>query len=113
MKADYLVLGDGSSVRVEWNMNALAMVTSLTGKGMADLLGKTTDMALLRTIAWCCAVEGEFIEGREYKLSEIEFGRLMNMRSIAQFSVIFTEQIVRDPQKKSELKEKKPKVIIR
>lgn len=99
-KKDYLTLDNGQKIRVQLNMNALGSFTTLTGKELFDLTGKT-DMNLLRTIAWCAACEGEACDGREFKLSEIEFGRLVNFAGILEFSKILTKQISSSEQKKS------------
>jgi hypothetical protein len=113
MKADYLTLADGRKVRICFDMNALGMFTALTGKEMPDLVAPITDFNLLRTVAWCSAIEGENAEGRELGLSEVEFGRVMNMISINQFSQILTVQITGGAEKKSPRKGKDPEIILR
>ena len=99
-KKDYLILTDEQKIRVQVNMNSLGMFTTLTGKELFDLAGKT-DMNLLRTMAWCAASEGEMCDGREFKLTEIEFGRLVDFAGIVQFSKLLTNQISNSEQKKS------------
>ena len=99
MKPQYLELTNGRSVRILWNMNALANFTVLTGKEMTDLV--KPDVNTLRTVAWCSAVEGEEAEGRQLGLTEVEFGRLIGMAGIVKFSEILTEQASGVAQKKS------------
>jgi hypothetical protein len=101
MKADYITLEDGKSVRILWNMNALGEFTKITGMEMSDLAEGKADVNSLRTIAWCSAVEGELADGKELGLSEIEFGRKMTMECIVKFSAILTEQSGNSGQKKS------------
>ncbi len=111
MKAEYINLSDGRRVRIEWNMNALAEFTALTGREITDLTGGTADIKLLRAIAWCGAKEGEAADGKDLGLDETGFGRLMNMKSIVEFSEILTRQI--GGQKKSPYQEKKPLIFFR
>jgi len=95
MKPEYITLSDGRRVRIEWNMNALGEFTSLTGKEMADMLNMKegrADIKTLRIIAWCAAMEGEAADGKSLGLNEIEFGRLMTMHSIVEFSGILAKQ---------------------
>lgn len=112
MKPDYLILTDGRKVRVEWNMNALCEFTSHTGTEMNELAGGKADIKKLRIIAWCSAVEGEAAEGRELGLSEIEFGRLMGMQSVIEFSKILAAQ-TSGAEKKNHPPLKFPKILFR
>jgi hypothetical protein len=112
MRADYITLTDGRRVRIEWNMNALGEFTVRTGKEMSDLAGFKADIKTLRVIAWCSAVEGEACDGKELGLSEIEFGRIMNMQSIIEFSEIFRRQN-EGIQKKNDYQEKSPRTFFR
>jgi hypothetical protein len=73
-------------------MNSLIKIMELTGIEMSDLATNKAGISQLRTIAWCCAIEGEAMEGKEFELSEIEFGRLLDMQSFVQFSKILVEQ---------------------
>jgi hypothetical protein len=104
-KPDYLTLKDGSKVRIELNMNAIGNFTSLTGKELWDLSGKP-DINLLRTIAWCAVCEGEACDGREFTLTEIEFGRQVDFQGITSFSKILAKQISTSEQKKSKPSDK-------
>ena len=92
MKPDYLDLSDGRKIRCDWNMNSLGEFTKLTGLEMTDLAEGKADITVLRTIAWCCAKEGEECDHKELGLSEKEFGRLMGMDSIIKFSEILVKQ---------------------
>ena len=109
MKADYLTLSDGRRVRILFNMNALGK----TGIEMTELAGGKADVNMLRTIAWCSAVEGEAAEGKELELNEIEFGRLMSMAGIVEFSAILTAQSGNNGQKKSPERGRFPKIFFR
>lgn len=114
MKADYLTLTDGRKLRVEFNWNVVCELTVLTGIDMSTFVGSNADVQLLRTIAWCCAIEGEAIEGRELELTEMEFGRLVSMEGIVAFSQILVAQSGNSGQKKSpEVKEKPRRIFFR
>jgi hypothetical protein len=113
MKADYLTLTNDRKVRILWNMNALGEFTRITGKDITDFIDGRADVNTLRAIAWCSAVEGEEDEGRSLDLTEKEFGRLIDMRGMIEFSKILTEQSSNDGQKKSPLQEKFPKIFYR
>jgi hypothetical protein len=113
MKIDYITLKDGRKVRIEWNMNALDNWGNITGKEMKDLASGKASIGDLRSIAWCAAVEGELCDGRELNMSEIEFGRLLHMQAIVEFSKILTEQSSTMEQKKSEPPDKLRKIFFR
>jgi hypothetical protein len=113
MKADYLQLTDGRKVRVEWNMNSLGDFTKLTGIEMTDLANNKADINMLRTIAWCCAVEGEEADGRSLNLSEKELGRLIDMSGVLKFAQIFAQQSSNMTEKKSEAPSKSPRIFFR
>ncbi len=112
MKPDYLTLTDGRQVRVEFNMNALDQFTTLSGKEISDLAGGKADIKTLRLIAWCSAVEGEAADGKLLNLTELEFGRLMSMASMVEFSEILTRQ-TKGAQKKSPEKGRFPRIFFR
>ena len=113
MKADYLTLSDGRDVRLIWNMNALGRFTELTGKELTDLTDGKANVSTLRTIAWCCAIEGEEAEGKELGLDEIQFGRLITMEGIVMLSAILAAQSGNNGQKKSLEKGKEPRIFFR
>lgn len=113
MKADYLTLSDGRSVRLIWNMNALGRFSDLTGKELTDLTNGKTNVNTLRTIAWCCAIEGEEAEGKELGMDEVQFGRLITMEGIVALSSILTAQSSNSGQKKSQEKGKAPRIFFR
>jgi len=92
MKPDYLVLKNGTRVRIEWNANSLAMFVMLTGIDLSQLINMKPGIKMLITLAWCAAVEGEAADGNDLAVSELEFGRLMSMDNIVQFSEIFARQ---------------------
>lgn len=113
MKADYITLVDGRVVRVEWNMNSLGQFTSITGMGLPDLINITSDINALRTLAWCCVMEGEAIEGKELGLTETGFGRLIIMANIIELTKILTSQFNVGVKKKEPEKGKPPRVLMR
>jgi hypothetical protein len=113
MKAEYLTLSDDRTVRIFWNMNALGKFSKLTGKDMVDLAEGKADVETIRTIAWLSAIEGEALDGKELKLTEIEFGRLMTMGNIVEFSGILIKQSNNDIQKKNLQKGKLPRIFYR
>jgi hypothetical protein len=101
MKADYLTLSDGRSVRLIWNINALDKFTELTGKEITDLTDGKTNVSTLRTIGWCCAIEGEAAEGKDLGLDEIQFGRLITLKGVLALSAIIVAQSANNGQEKS------------
>jgi hypothetical protein len=113
MTNDYLILANGRRVRIAWNMNALDEFVRTTGKELSELTGGKADIALLRTVAWCCAKEGERMEGKELALTEVEFGGLMSMTAMTAFVVIFRDQTATTDQKKSSLGIKFPRIHFR
>jgi hypothetical protein len=115
MRADYLTLSNDRKVRVEFNWNVAADLILLTGVDIDKLIGGNADVQLLRTIAWCCAVEGEAMDGKEFELSELEFGRLVSMEGIVAFTQILVAQSKNSAQKKSPPPEKGrfPRVFFR
>ena len=113
MKNFYLTLSDGREIRLEWNMNALALFTSVTGKEMTDLREGKADVPLLRTIAWCAAQEGEEADGRQLGLTEIELGRLMSMQCIIKFSEFLAPQNMVTGQKKTSPPNRFPRIFSR
>ena len=92
MQADYLNLTDGRRVRIMWNMNALGEFVTLTGQEVSDLSAGRADVGTLKTIAWCAAKEGEMADNRSFELTEEQFGRLMSMANIVQFTEILVRQ---------------------
>jgi len=95
-------------------MNVVATVSMLTGIKLTDFIGGNADIQSLRTIAWCCVIEGEAADGREFELSELEFGRLMTMESVVAFSHILVSQSSNSGQKKSpEEKGRAPRFFFR
>lgn len=113
MRTDYLILSDGSKVRFAFNMNALEMVNTLTGKEITDLMSGKKDIGLIRLMGYAAVIEGESIDGRKYELSEKQFGSLIDMAVLAEMSNLLAAQITGTDQKKSQYKEKPPKVITR
>jgi hypothetical protein len=113
MKPDYITLINGKTVRIMFNMNALGDVAKRTGIEITDLASGKADLNMLRSIAWCSAMEGEAADGKELGLNEIEFGRLMSMANIVEFSAIITSQSGNNGQKKSTEKGKFPQIFFR
>ena len=101
MESDYLVLTDGTRLRIELNWNVVCDFRELTGKEVADLAAEKANLGLLRSMAWCSAKEGEACDGRELKLTEVEFGRLCNIDVIKRFNEIFTKQVTGSEKKKA------------
>lgn len=100
MKPEYITLNNGRKVRIEWNMNAVAEYTAISGRELTDLTAGKADVLTLRTIAWCAAQEGEAADGKELGMNDVELGRLMSMAAMVQFSEILTRQM-QGTQKKS------------
>ena len=113
MKKDYLKLTNGREVRILWNMNASGEFTATTGMELTDLAKMKADMNTLRSIAWCSAREGEDAEGGILELDEKQFGRLIDMNGIVEFSKILSEQSKVAAQKKSEAPTRSPRIFFR
>ena len=110
MTNDYLILANGRRVRIAWNMNALDEFVKTTGKELSELTSGMADVALVRTIAWFSAKEGEIMEGKHLSLTEVEFGSLMSMNAMTAFVAIFRDQTATTDQKKSSLGIKFPRI---
>jgi hypothetical protein len=113
MKADYLTLANDRRVRILFNMNALGVVSRITGTQLIDLAKLKVDMDTIRTIAWCSATEGELADGKELQMTEAEFGRQMTMGGVIAFTAILKEQINGLDQKKNQQKGRLPKIFFR
>lgn len=113
MKPQYINLSDGRKIRIEFNMNSLGNFTQLTGKELADLPNSKADILMLRVLSWCTAVEGEQADGRTLDLDEVQFGRLMNMQAMVEFSKILAEQSQTAAQKKSDSPRRSPMTFFR
>jgi hypothetical protein len=113
MKPDYLTLTNGRKVRIEWNWNAVKIWTSVTGKELTDLATGKASADDMLTIAYCAATEGEDADGKELALTEKEFGRLINMQGIIEFSKILTAQASTMEQKKSTPPTRSPLMFFR
>jgi len=94
-------------------MNSLGEFTALTGRELTDFTAGKLEILMLRTLAWCTAVDGEIAEGHSLDLDEKEFGRLMDMQAIIAFSKILTEQSMTAAQKKSEPPNRSPMIFFR
>jgi hypothetical protein len=92
MKPDYMTLSDGRKVRVELDLNSMTAWSQITGSDLKDVDLVRSKPVLLRALAYCCIIEGEAIDGKEFELSEEQFGRLMRMNEIAQFGSILNSQ---------------------
>jgi hypothetical protein len=113
MKPDYLTLDNGRSVRILWNMNALNSFTEQTGKELTSMVDGRVDVSTLRAIAWCAAIEGEEADGNTLGLNEKEFGRLITMNGIVEFSQILSKQSGDGQKKNPEQKGQLPRIFFR
>lgn len=93
MKAEYLMLGDQHKIRIEINFNALSEWSALTGANLQQLKDLHANMKLLRALAWCGALEGEIIDGRELGMTEEEFGRSFGINEIGKVVKIIAGQL--------------------
>jgi hypothetical protein len=100
--AEYITLEDGRKVRVYLNCNSLGIFNQMTGKDLSAFAMMKADMFTLRTLAYCAASEGEDADGKELEMSEKQFGRLMDVQAIKDFSIILNRRMVSEEQKKSE-----------
>ena len=92
MDIDYMILADGTKVRVLFNMNAVDLFTRDSGKDLPDLANLKTDVAIFRKLAYACITEGEAADGRSFDLTEIELGRKMTVLNMTEFSNIIARQ---------------------
>jgi hypothetical protein len=113
MKADYLTLTDGRKVRIEWNWNAVNEWGNATGRELTDLAKGKAKAADMLAIVYYAALEGEAADGKELALTQIEFGRLINMQGIIAASQIITAQSSTLAQKKSEAPNRLLKIFFR
>lgn len=93
MKPDYIELMDGKSVRMLFNMNAVEIFTDLSGIELIDFANTKVNISQLRKLGYGCAIEGELADGRELKMSEMEFGRLVSVPAMVQMKEIIERQM--------------------
>jgi hypothetical protein len=103
-EADYITLDDDRKIRVCLNCNSLGLFNQMTGKDLSAFAKMEADVFTLRTLAYCAAVDGEDAEERELGLTEKQFGRLMGIQAIKDFSRILMKRAMSEEQKKSEEK---------
>jgi len=107
MKADYIELMDGRSVRMLFNMNAVEIFTDLSGVELVDFANTKVNVGQLRKLGYGCAIEGELADGRELKMSEMEFGRFISVPAMVQMKDIIERQMG-EAQKKSDHAPRRP-----
>ena len=93
MKADYIELMDGRSVRMLFNMNAVEIFTDLSGMELVDFANTKVNIGQLRKLGYGCAIEGELADERELKMSEMEFGRMVSIPTMVQMKEIIERQM--------------------
>jgi hypothetical protein len=107
----YLELSNGRKVRLAWNVDSEAEYLSICGQGVKAYIAGILSPALLRTMAWVMAKEGERLDQRTLELNEIEFGRLMSMNVSYEFGIIMVELV--GASSKTPYQEKPPAIHFR
>jgi hypothetical protein len=95
MKARYIEI-DGKKVRIEFNWNTTIEFLDRCEISLDDFIELATGNKItpkhIRQLAWCGAIEGERVDGRELVLTEVEFGSKLFPEHITQIMGIFAEQ---------------------
>jgi len=87
---DFIEIG-GTEYRVEVNWNAIGDFLDVKGYDLTELskVGamKVADMT---TLLWCSIVEGERLEGREFKIAERDLGAMIGPSDLKSFIEVFS-----------------------
>ena len=105
MKKQHITLINGQRVRIEANMNVLCDFLDHLKMEYEEFLNlaekEQVTAKQLRLMAWCCAVEGERMEGNDLNLSEMEFGALCSLKTMADFGPKLSSMIAETAEKKT------------
>lgn len=113
MIEQYIKLTDGQRVRIETNWNTMIKFLDDCNMSFEDFVENSQTNQLsakhLRTMAYCCAVEGERMAGRTMEMSEEDFGALLSPAVMSDFAIKFTQQFggAQDEKKKDPERQKK------
>ena len=107
MKKQHLTLADGKTVRIEANWNVMCEYLDRTGQDYDDFAASADKISTkeLRLMAWCCAVEGERLEGRDLGMTEVEFGALVTIHTMAEVGPKFASMVTGEQKKSIVLKD--------
>jgi len=87
---------DGRKIRIEFNWNTTIEFLDRCGITLETFAQLSAGAAItprhIRQLAWCGAIEGERCDGREFLLTEEEFGALLRPYHIDTVMEIFAEQ---------------------
>lgn len=84
----YLTLSTGRTVRVVYNLDVEKKFTEHTGKGISCFVEKKATIFDNRCIAWLMVIEGEKADSKEFKFTEIEFGRIFDIPAAKELNKI-------------------------
>lgn len=93
MRKDYLRIGE-KDYRVECNMSALEAFADMKGWKTIDELTNISAMGIndFNDLIHCTVTEGENMEGRLYPLKAEEQKKLINLKTMREFTEIFRKQ---------------------
>ena len=89
-RKEYLEFDDGRRICLMWNADAMLHFLDVTGHDLTDIKNIPNDLRTLKTIAWCCAKEGERSEGRKFEMTEEEFSRILPVSMIFKLTQAIT-----------------------
>jgi hypothetical protein len=95
MTARYVNI-NGKRVRIEFSWNTVIEYLDSTKMDLDMFMGLAMGNKItprhIRQLAWCGAIEGERMEGRDLGMNEIEFGAHLYPDQVREIMVIFSEQ---------------------
>jgi len=95
MDKHYITI-NGHKYRVEFNLNAMARFEEIAGIDFGQFselaMNNKVTVRMIRTLAYVAIHEGERCDGREFNLSELDFGAMFNMQNIARLFEIYQAQ---------------------
>jgi len=110
MKKHYIKI-NGQKYRVEFNFNSMAHFEEIIGMGYSDfsehVMKNKLTVRMIRALAYVAIKEGERCDGREFNVSELDFGAMYNIQNIYELMAIYQAQMG------SEKKQKKMSIFRR
>ena len=93
MRKDYIRIGE-RDYRVECNMSALESFADLKGWKTIDELTNISAMGIndFNDLIHCAVTEGENMDGRLYSIKAEEQKKLINLKTMREFTEIFRRQ---------------------
>lgn len=95
MEKHYITI-NGQKYRVEFNLNSMALFEEIIGIDYGQFtelaMNNKITVRMIRALAYVAIKEGERCDGREFNVSELDFGSMFNMQNIEQLMAIYQAQ---------------------